>query len=117
MDSRYLKKGNSTNLILIIAILIVVIGTGAIIFQRKNSEPTIEPIPTKAPITATYTLTDVSKHATETDCWMAIENKVYDFTNFIPDHPGGKLIISACGKEATKLFRERPTNAEGPHPK
>ena len=64
----------------------------------------------------TYTLTEVATHNSEKDCWMAIENKVYNVTEFIPKHPGGKAIIGGCGKDATTLFNERPTNSKGPHP-
>ncbi len=66
--------------------------------------------------TKSYTLGEVAQHNTETNCWMAIEGKVYDVTKFIPTHPGGRAIIGGCGKDATVLFNERPTNDRGPHP-
>jgi cytochrome b involved in lipid metabolism len=47
---------------------------------------------------------------------MAIEGNVYDATKFIPSHPGDKAILNGCGKDATVLFHERPTNDRGPHP-
>jgi L-lactate dehydrogenase (cytochrome) len=28
-------------------------------------------------------------HNTPDDLWLAINDKVYDFTDFAPDHPGG----------------------------
>lgn len=64
----------------------------------------------------TYTLADISQHAIETDCWMAVEGKVYNVTDFVGKHPGGKAILGGCGKDATILFNERPTNNKGPHP-
>lgn len=66
--------------------------------------------------TMSYTLADVQAHATETDCWMAIDGKVYDATEYIATHPGGKAIVGGCGKDASTLFNERPTNDKGPHP-
>lgn len=63
-----------------------------------------------------YDLNEVEKHATESDCWMAIEGRVYDVTDFVAQHPGGKAILNGCGKDATTLFNERPTNNKGPHP-
>jgi cytochrome b involved in lipid metabolism len=34
--------------------------------------------------------------------YMTIDNKVYDITDFIPDHPGGEQVISThIGKDAT----------------
>lgn len=53
----------------------------------------------------TYTMTEIAKHSSESNCWLLINNKVYDVTKFIPDHPGGVAqIIPYCGKEATKAF-------------
>ncbi|MCB9810834.1 MAG: SH3 domain-containing protein [Candidatus Nomurabacteria bacterium] len=47
----------------------------------------------------------VAKHNSSTDCWMTIDGKVYDVTDYIPYHPGGKSrIINNCGIDATKLF-------------
>lgn len=67
-------------------------------------------------MTKSYTLSDVATHGIEADCWMAIENKVYAVTEFVAKHPGGKAILNGCGKDATQLFNERPTNQKGPHP-
>lgn len=57
------------------------------------------------------TLSEVKKHASENDCWMAVDGKVYDVTKFITDHPGGNVITQGCGKDASALF----TKEHGPH--
>ena len=41
----------------------------------------------------TFTKAEVSKHSKSTDCWMIIEDKVYDVTKFIDEHPGGDVIL------------------------
>ncbi len=71
---------------------------------------TTTPNPAAAAATSTggITLADVAKHATEQDCWMVIHDNVYDVTKFIPNHPGGKAILMGCGKDATKMFEQRP---------
>lgn len=56
----------------------------------------------------TYTLSDIEAHASETDCWMAIDGKVYDFTEYIPEHPAGKSMVKYCGTEASEAY----TNVE-----
>jgi L-lactate dehydrogenase (cytochrome) len=32
---------------------------------------------------------DIAAHNTPDDLWLAINDNVYDFTEFAPDHPGG----------------------------
>lgn len=55
-------------------------------------------------------LSEVAEHATEDDCWIAIEGNVYDVTDFIFQHPGGDEILDGCGTDATELFNNRPDN-------
>ncbi len=57
-----------------------------------------------------YTLTDVAKHATKDDCWMAIKGVVYDVSAVTSSgkHAGGPVILQGCGKDATELFTNRP---------
>ncbi|MEX0914837.1 MAG: cytochrome b5-like heme/steroid binding domain-containing protein [Wenzhouxiangellaceae bacterium] len=54
------------------------------------------------------TLAQVAEHATEQDCWMAIEGKVYDLTDYLPYHPTpAAVILPWCGTEATKGMRTK----------
>jgi len=52
-----------------------------------------------------YTLDDVAKHNTEKDCWVVVNGKVLNVTNFLPEHPGGKKsILLFAGKDASEEF-------------
>lgn len=51
------------------------------------------------------TLAELQKHNSASDCWMAIDGKVYDVTNFISQHPGEDEILRGCGIDATAVFR------------
>jgi uncharacterized protein with NAD-binding domain and iron-sulfur cluster len=61
------------------------------------------------PITPTdkiYTVEEVAKHNTENDAWVIYKDTIYDITKFIKEHPGGKIIIKALGKDLTKVWKE-----------
>eukprot|EP00897_Mesotaenium_endlicherianum_P001331 jgi/Mesen1/1225/ME000129S00322 len=51
-----------------------------------------------------YTMDEVAKHHTKDDCWVVIKDKVYDVTKFAETHPGGGVIYTFAGKEATDVF-------------
>lgn len=55
-----------------------------------------------------FSLEEISQHNLSQDCWMAIDNKVYDVTPAINMHPGGKTILEGCGTNATELFNTKP---------
>lgn len=85
---------------------------------ENTSAVTITPVKevnTPTPAVSKYTLADIAKHNTEEDCWLLIEDKVYDVSEFIPNHPGGKAILQGCGKDATVLFKTRPMGSNTPH--
>ena len=55
----------------------------------------------------TYTREEVEKHNKEGDCWLIIDNNIYDVTEFANIHPGGKqLLYSVGGQDATEYFYE-----------
>ncbi len=61
---------------------------------------------------ATYTVADVAVHNTSADCWVIINNNVYDLTDFITSHSGGASVIGAqCGKNGTASFNSGPHSA------
>lgn len=53
-----------------------------------------------------YSLAEVALHDKKSDCWLAIDGKVIDATQFIAEgkHPNDK-IINGCGKDATAMFQ------------
>lgn len=48
-----------------------------------------------------YTREEVSKHNSRDDCWLIVDNKVYDVTSFVDSHPGGDSIFFNAGKDNT----------------
>jgi cytochrome b involved in lipid metabolism len=52
-----------------------------------------------------YSYKEVSKHNKEEDCWIVIDDKVYDVTAFLNEHPGGPiLIMDYAGNNGTQAF-------------
>eukprot|EP00698_Gefionella_okellyi_P023439 TRINITY_DN8013_c0_g1_i2.p2 TRINITY_DN8013_c0_g1~~TRINITY_DN8013_c0_g1_i2.p2 ORF type:complete len:156 (-),score=22.13 TRINITY_DN8013_c0_g1_i2:597-1013(-) len=56
-----------------------------------------------------FTLEDIASHNTTKSAWVIVHGKVYDVTNFVPDHPGGpEFIIRNSGdKDATSAFEDQ----------
>ena len=40
-----------------------------------------------------YDECEIKKHCTKYDCWIIVNNKVYDITQFIQNHPGGTYCL------------------------
>merc|ERR1711998_284313 len=52
-----------------------------------------------------YTMEEVAKHTSKTDCWVVVDGQVLNVTNFLSQHPGGELaILTFAGKDATEEF-------------
>jgi len=52
-------------------------------------------------------LSEVNRHCVPENCWVALNGKVYDLSEFMDRHPGGPTTILAwAGKDASKFFNE-----------
>ncbi|KAH9937553.1 FMN-dependent dehydrogenase-domain-containing protein [Fomitopsis serialis] len=50
-------------------------------------------------------LEEVAQHNSIRSCWVIIKNRVYDVTEFLPEHPGGaKIILKYAGRDATTAY-------------
>lgn len=90
---------------IIIAILLV---AGAFLFMEQPavSTPPTSSLPTTTTTqnTSPITVSEVKKHNTISDCWLILNNKAYNVTSFIGDHPGGLAIVPFCGKDGTDAY-------------
>ncbi|KAF9918252.1 fatty acid alpha-hydroxylase [Lobosporangium transversale] len=58
-------------------------------------------------MTKVISFQEVAKHTSADDCWVIHNNKVYDVSGFVADHPGGEeLILDHAGKDVTQLMKD-----------
>ncbi len=77
--------------------------------QLKNNQTTKKNINFKNSQSSKKIITfdEIKKHNQANDCWIIIENKVYDVTNY-RNHPGGRTAIeNYCGQDATNAFQTK----------
>ena len=60
--------------------------------------------PSKEELVASeFAWSEITKHRTPGDAWLMVHNKVYDVSGW-HDHPGGDVIFTAAGDDATDSF-------------
>lgn len=67
------------------------------------------------PLEPKYTMRQVAEHVTLDDCWVVVNGKIYNMSEFLDDHPGGKrAVMLYAGKDASAEFNllHRPGLAE-----
>ncbi len=53
-----------------------------------------------------YTRDEIARHASVDDLWVIIDDKVYDLTDYVDEHPGGvDAIAKNGGRDATEGFK------------
>lgn len=86
--------------------------TGQIIYQENNSQQNNSPTPPNSVLDNSISASELSKHNSQSDCWVAYQGKVYDLTSFLPLHPGSaRAIIPYCG--TSSQFENAFTNQHG----
>jgi cytochrome b involved in lipid metabolism len=54
-----------------------------------------------------YTYEQIAQHNSPSDCWMAIDDKVYDLSTYLPQHDRELNIRSWCGTDASKDYNDK----------
>ena len=56
---------------------------------------------------ARFTLEEVAQHNSRASCWVVLHGQVYDFTDFLPSHPGGERgLLRHAGSDCSDVFAE-----------
>ena len=76
-----------------------------------TATPSATPSPTPTPsetVVEGFTMADVRMNNTSSSCWVAIDGRVFDLTQWISRHPGGAgAITQLCGTDGTATFTAR----------
>jgi cytochrome b involved in lipid metabolism len=107
------------NKIITVIVGLAVLGGGAFWYmgnQDKKMSEAIKQLPTPTEqVTSTtnlFSLAQVAEHATRENCWLVLNDKVYNVTSFVDKHPGGDKILKGCGTDATELFGKIKAHAK-----
>ncbi|KAL3860123.1 hypothetical protein ACJMK2_010288 [Sinanodonta woodiana] len=75
--------------------------------EQNNSKRELPPLFEK-PVHKQYSRTEVSNHCDASSCWIVLDNKIYDVTEFLSKHPGGPdIILENAGRDATVPFKDK----------
>lgn len=101
---------NIVAIVLIIAVIAIMAVLGVALLSGDTENPVL---PNNSG--NSIGLDVVAQHNSSSDCWVVVNQKVYNVTNFLALHPAGPdKIIPFCGKDATDAFNTR--GGIGPHP-
>ena len=112
ITTSYVNRGiimKSTTVVLVAALgltLTGIMGCAA----NENSELASSEISSEAAVASepVITVAAVAGHNSANDCWAIVNGSIYDLTQWISAHPGGRgPIESICGVNATAAFTNK----------
>jgi len=102
--------------------VIIIVGLGLFSSPNQPSNQFTSPNPPAGGVggqtNKLITISEVAKHNTPTNCWLIINNKIYDVSQYLKFnlHPGENATITPyCGKEATTAFDTKDRSNPKPH--
>ena len=83
-------------------------------YVKKIPAPNTQNLTNISGTRTTLNMQEIAKHNSASNCWMVINNKVYNLTSFINYHSGGAgNILPYCGKDGTNAFNTK--DGQGSH--
>lgn len=106
-----MKKLVAVSLFIFFAATTAIIIAGLVFYQdSKTNAPVSSSLSVLADSGIILSSQEIARHSTVSDCWLLINNKVYNLTSYLAAHPGGIQTISPyCGKEASQAFATKDT--------
>lgn len=112
-----MKKLAGISLFVFWAFVTAILTAGLVFYQDKKISPANNSVlnsETNNPLQQEMTLdiNEIAKHGSIQNCWLLINDKIYDVTGYLGAHPGGVPTIAPyCGKEATNAFATKDTGS------
>jgi len=107
-----MKKLTTISLLIFFCAVTAILTAGLVFYQNskqsvqsinQNKNTDISNLATSG--VTVLDLVEVAKHNTNANCWIIVNSKVYNISNYASSHPGGtRNILDYCGKEATQAF-------------
>jgi cytochrome b involved in lipid metabolism len=108
-----MKKIVGISLFIFLAAVTAIIATG-FLFGQNNPDP--QPFVPNSVGPITLNAQEIGKHSTQSDCWMIINNKVYNFTSYLGAHPGNaSSMLPYCGKDGSQGFATKDKSSPQSH--
>jgi hypothetical protein len=76
-----------------------------VVIEEPVEEDVIIDVPKEDEDVVYISMSEVQQHNTFNDCWIVLEDKVYDANVLISTHPSGRMIINYCGRDATEFIK------------
>ena len=85
--------------------VLFMLGLGYVAVKCPHTQPVAATCEMPKVAAKMITLPELARHDKPTDCWMAIDGKVYELHGFIDLHPSASGVIEPyCGKEASNAY-------------
>lgn len=103
---RTMKKEIIIGIILIFIFSLII---GYYVSSYNTNKSSVQPSDQNANTNqAGLTTSVVAEHSAQNDCWIIVQGKVYNVTNYLVSHPGGAGEITPyCGRDATQAFQTK----------
>merc|ERR1712137_468320 len=89
----------------VLLIVLVVVAIYTLVFKRRANKPIQKVEKQTTPEDKHkqfWSKEEIERHNKPNDCWLIVDNKVYDVTEYVEDHVGGVEAISKhAGKDNT----------------
>lgn len=106
--SNRLKKIVGISLFVFWSIVTAFFVAGLVFYQKDSAKPdsaSLLPILPNSTEPLVLNSQEIAKHNFQSDCWMIIDGKVYNFTSYLGAHPGEvSSMLPYCGRDGSQGF-------------